>query len=85
MLSEADDEVNDSLWYGIDGNKVELSNLIDGNYNMLFRTSDNAGNASPIKSLRLEVYPPWYRDTARLCLVFPFSVFNYICILYTSP
>ena len=82
IVIEADDEVNDSLWYGIDGNKVELSNLTDGNYNMLFRTSDNAGNASPIKSLHIEVYPPWYRDTAGYVLYFLFACLI-IFIFYT--
>ncbi|SDG97749.1 helix-turn-helix and ligand-binding sensor domain-containing protein [Winogradskyella thalassocola] len=62
-ISEAEvDEAND-MWFAIDGNKVEFSNLIDGDYTISFRTSDNAGNVSPIQSLGVDVYPPWYRDT----------------------
>lgn len=62
-ISEAGTDDNNNIWYVIDGNKVEFSNLIDGDYSISFRTSDNAGNVSAIKSLRVDVYPPWYRDT----------------------
>ncbi|WP_178983354.1 helix-turn-helix and ligand-binding sensor domain-containing protein [Winogradskyella helgolandensis] len=62
-ISEADVAEDDSLWYKIDGNRVEFSNLIDGDYLISFRTRDNAGNVSEIQSLNVDVYPPWYRDT----------------------
>ncbi|NRD18640.1 helix-turn-helix transcriptional regulator [Winogradskyella eckloniae] len=63
IVSPENEHITDSLWYNIDGNKIELTNLTDGNYNMLLRTRDNTGNASAIESIAIEVYPPWYRDT----------------------
>ncbi|MGJ8548733.1 helix-turn-helix and ligand-binding sensor domain-containing protein [Winogradskyella wichelsiae] len=81
-VSDASGEEIDSLWYAIEGNKVELSNLIDGRYNILFRSSDNAGNASPIQALRLEVYPPWYRATLGY-VFYAFLVCLIIVVFYT--
>lgn len=52
----------DSRWYKIDYNKVDFSNLQDGEYTISFRTSDNSGNASAIQSLYIDVMPPWYRN-----------------------
>ncbi|WP_458628789.1 ligand-binding sensor domain-containing protein [Winogradskyella sp. PC D3.3] len=66
-ISDSDGVRAGDLWYGIDGNKVEFSNLIDGDYTISFRASDNAGNVSPIQSLSVDVYPPWYRIRWAIC------------------
>ena len=52
----------DNIWYKIEGNKVEFSNLKDGDYKISFRTSNNSGSVSSIKNLKIDVLPPWYRD-----------------------
>ncbi|MBU2927668.1 helix-turn-helix and ligand-binding sensor domain-containing protein [Winogradskyella psychrotolerans] len=69
-ISEDNTSEDDVLWSKIDGNKVEFSNLIDGDHVLSFRASDNAGNVSPVQLLEIEVYPPWYRDTLGYFLYF---------------
>ncbi|MBC3845240.1 transcriptional regulator [Winogradskyella echinorum] len=58
----------DDTWYKIEGNKVEFSNLKDGDYTISFRTSDNSGNISKTKNVSIDVFPPWYRNTLGLLL-----------------
>lgn len=58
----------DDTWYKIEGNKVEFSNLKDGDYTISFRTSDNSGNISKTKNISIDVFPPWYRNTLGLLL-----------------
>ncbi|WP_246296554.1 helix-turn-helix and ligand-binding sensor domain-containing protein [Winogradskyella vidalii] len=53
----------DSLWYKVEGNTIEFSTLLDGTYTFAFRTNDNSGKVSPITSVKIDVLPPWYRDT----------------------
>lgn len=62
-ISDAENE-----WYKIEGNKVEFSNLKDGDYTIYFRTSDISGNLSPAQSLEIDVLPPWYRNKWGLLL-----------------
>lgn len=52
----------DNVWYKVEGNRMEFSNLKDGDYTIYFRTSDNSGNVSPVQSLEIDVLPPWYRN-----------------------
>ncbi|QNK76428.1 transcriptional regulator [Winogradskyella sp. PAMC22761] len=53
----------DDIWYKIEGSTVEFSNLIDGEYTFAFRINDNSGKVSPVTSIKIDVLPPWYRDT----------------------
>lgn len=71
-----------AIWYEMEGNKVEFTNLLDGDYTMSFRTSDNAGNVSTMQSLSVDVYPPWYRDTFGYVLYFLIAVLI-IVVFYT--
>lgn len=53
----------DSLqWYRLDKEKLELSNLGDGEYTIFFRASNNFGGKSDIASLKIKVLPPWYKN-----------------------
>lgn len=62
-ILEATSAATDKTWYKTEGNKIEFSRFKDGDYTISFRASDTAGNVSPIKSLRIDVLPPWYRDS----------------------
>lgn len=54
---------NESLrWYKIEQEKLEFSNISDGNYEFLFRTSNALGNTSPSLSVLVHVLPPWYKS-----------------------
>ncbi|WP_040279540.1 helix-turn-helix and ligand-binding sensor domain-containing protein [Psychroserpens damuponensis] len=70
IVTEANDNIAHNSWHKIEGTQVELSNLTDGKYSLLFRACDNAGNTSSAQSLDIEVYPPWYRDTLGYFLYF---------------
>ena len=50
-----------SHWYPIERETIELSNLSDGEYQVLFRTSDASGDVSATTSINFTVLPPWYK------------------------
>ncbi len=52
--------IDDSQWYPLEKEKLELSTLNSGNYKVLFRTSNSSGQLSPTTSLEFIVLPPWY-------------------------
>ncbi len=56
-------------WLPTENGKLELSNLNDGEYRLLFRTSDATGNASGTTSFRFTVLPPWYKTTKGFLLL----------------
>lgn len=58
----------DNTWYRVESDKVEFSNLKDGDYTIAFRTSDNYGNVSEALVINVDVFPPWYRDKLGLLL-----------------
>ncbi|MFH4964851.1 helix-turn-helix transcriptional regulator [Gaetbulibacter sp. M235] len=61
-------ELDAAKWNKLDKDKLELSNLKDGTYTVLFRTSNNLGKSSlPIK-VQIRVLPPWYKDTLGLVI-----------------
>ncbi|WP_225035141.1 LuxR family transcriptional regulator [Winogradskyella sp. SM1960] len=76
-ISEGEADKAHDTWYKVEGNKVEFSNLIYGDYTVAFRSSDNAGNVSPVQSLSLNVYPPWYKDT------FGYILYLFLAVLTT--
>lgn len=54
----------DSLqWYKIENDKLEFSNIGDGNYEFLFRTSNDKDKVSSTRHLMVTVLPPWYKST----------------------
>jgi DNA-binding CsgD family transcriptional regulator len=57
-------------WYKLDKDKLELSNLKDGDYTISFRASDNFGHISDIESIKIKILPPWYKDTLGFALYF---------------
>ena len=63
-------EIDSTNWKKLDKNKLELSNLKDGIYTILFRTSNDFGKSSPTSELKLKVLPPWYKDTLGLVIYF---------------
>ena len=52
-----------NFWYKAENDKIEFSNLKDGEYTISFRAKGNSGNVSTVQSLHIDVLPPWYRDT----------------------
>ncbi|WP_338357772.1 helix-turn-helix and ligand-binding sensor domain-containing protein [Yeosuana marina] len=56
-------EQDSTKWTQLDKNKLELANLKDGMYSVLFRTNNNFEVPSPSTKIKLKVLPPWYKDT----------------------
>lgn len=54
--------LDSTLWYRLDKEKLELSNLSSGDYTILFRASNNFGGTSKPTSLKISVLPPWYKN-----------------------
>ncbi len=53
---------NSSIWNRIEKEKLELSNLPDGDYTLLFRTSNLLDKTSENTSLQIKILPPWYKS-----------------------
>lgn len=56
-------EADAVIWNRMDGNRLELSNLNNGDYAILFRSANTLGYKSEVAQLKLNVLPPWYKDT----------------------
>jgi len=56
-------EADASKWNKLDKNKLELTNLKDGAFSILFRTSNYLGKSSQPIKVNIQVLPPWYKDT----------------------
>ncbi len=55
---------SDSLsWYQMDSERLELSNLSNGDYSVHFRATNLSGDVSLIRTLKLKVLPPWYKNS----------------------
>ncbi|HEY5688628.1 MAG TPA: LuxR C-terminal-related transcriptional regulator [Yeosuana sp.] len=63
-------ELDSKKWNRLDKDKLELSNLKDGTYTILFRTSDNFEKSSLPNKLTIKVLPPWYKDTLGFIIYF---------------
>lgn len=48
-------------WYKIDNGTVELTKIKEGEYKIEFRAQNDFGITSPIRQLKIEIFPPWYR------------------------
>ena len=57
-------------WNLIDNEKLELSNLSDGEYTVFIRTSNDFGDLSTNTMFKLNVLPPWYKGRAGGILYF---------------
>ncbi|MEW4924858.1 transcriptional regulator [Algibacter sp. 2305UL17-15] len=54
---------SDSLnWYRMDNEKLELSNLSNGEYSVHFRTVNFSGETSKEKIIQIKILPPWYKN-----------------------
>ncbi|NLP58949.1 transcriptional regulator [Lutibacter sp. B1] len=51
-----------SNWKDLKQGKVELSNLMDGDYELLIKTVDDTNNESTISKLPFTVLTPWYKN-----------------------
>ena len=49
-------------WEKVDNENLVLSNLKNGDFEVLFRTSNKSGQISNTKALNLHVLPPWYKS-----------------------
>jgi len=63
-------ELDSKKWTRLDRDKLELSNLKDGSYTILFRTIDDFGQSSISKKVSIKVLPPWYKDTLGFAIYF---------------
>jgi len=63
-------ELDQKKWTRMEKDKLELSNLKDGTYTILFRTSDDVGQTSLTKKVSIKVLPPWYKDTLGFSIYF---------------
>jgi AraC family transcriptional regulator, chitin signaling transcriptional activator len=63
-------ELDSTKWNALDKDKLELSNLKDGTYTILFRTSDDFGKSSTPVKLKIKVLPPWYKDSLGFIIYF---------------
>tara|TARA_R110000868_G_scaffold100301_5_gene275904 strand:- start:1486 stop:4275 length:2790 start_codon:yes stop_codon:yes gene_type:complete len=61
-------ELDSTKWKKIDKNLLELSNMKDGTYTILFRTSNYIGKFSKPTKIQIHVLPPWYKDTVGIVL-----------------
>ncbi|MDO5969428.1 transcriptional regulator [Flavivirga aquimarina] len=50
-------------WYKMDNEKIELSRLTGGEYEVRFRTANIFGTTSSVKTLQLKISPPWYKNS----------------------
>ena len=76
-------ELDSTKWKKLDKNHLELSNLKDGTYTILVRTSNYLGNSSDSCKIKLHVLPPWYKNTTGIILyvlviVLGFTAFYYV-------
>ncbi|TVZ57843.1 regulatory LuxR family protein [Flavobacteriaceae bacterium MAR_2010_105] len=67
--------IDPSQWYRLDKEKLELTNLGDGEYTILFRASNNFGGKSEIASQEITVLPPWYKNNIG------FALYGFLSIL----
>jgi AraC family chitin signaling transcriptional activator len=51
-----------AIWNKIDKEKLELSNLTDGSYTLLVRTTNFLNKHSETNSIKLIILPPWYKS-----------------------
>ncbi|TVZ47954.1 LuxR C-terminal-related transcriptional regulator [Olleya sp. Hel_I_94] len=54
---------NPTKWDKVDNENLVLSNIKNGDFSILFRTSNKAGETSPVKTINLHVLPPWYKSS----------------------
>lgn len=57
-------------WEKVDNENLVLSNLKNGDFGVLFRTTNKSGQTSDVKSLKLHVLPPWYKSSLGFILYF---------------
>ncbi|MDO5988983.1 transcriptional regulator [Flavivirga amylovorans] len=57
-ISSNSDTLN---WYKMDNEKLELSSLSSDDYKIHFRTTNISGELSPVKTIQLQISPPWYK------------------------
>ncbi|WP_379840338.1 helix-turn-helix and ligand-binding sensor domain-containing protein [Flaviramulus multivorans] len=49
-------------WNRLENEKLELSRLSNDDYNIHFRSVSISGETSPLKTIKLKVLPPWYKN-----------------------
>ncbi|WP_026714913.1 helix-turn-helix and ligand-binding sensor domain-containing protein [Flavobacterium daejeonense] len=49
-------------WIKLRANKLELSNLKDGDYHIELRTVNSLGKISKLRKLTVSIMPPWYKS-----------------------
>ena len=68
-------------WNRIEKEKINLSNLSNGDYEILFRTVNDFGEVSSNESMSFEVLPPWYKGSLGFAL-YTFLAMLTILIVY---
>lgn len=76
---------NDTSWKRNDNGKLEFSNLIDGEYELSFRVSNNNEDFSIESKLEIIVNPPWYRGSLGIMIYsFLFMAIVFLLINYNK-
>lgn len=57
-------------WEKVDNENLVLSNLKNGDFEVLFRATNKSGQTSEVKALKLHVLPPWYKSSLGFLLYF---------------
>ncbi|MEJ2113693.1 MAG: LuxR C-terminal-related transcriptional regulator [Flavobacteriaceae bacterium] len=76
--------LDSTQWYKMDNDKLDVSNLNDGDYTLLFRASNSSGDTSSYKEINLKVSPPWYESELGLLLysLIALTIGVFIFVLY---
>ncbi|MGJ8593796.1 MAG: LuxR C-terminal-related transcriptional regulator [Aquaticitalea sp.] len=69
-----------SRWYPLEREKLEFSNLSDGEYEILLRTTNASGMVSPNTSVQFIVLPPWYKTMKGFVLLLIGSLATFIIV-----
>lgn len=68
-------------WFKMENEKLELANLNNGDYTVLFRTTNDLGEKSLVKKLKIKVLPPWYKGNTGFVL-FLFLISLVLFVMY---
>ena len=70
-----------SKWFPLKGNSLELNSLSSGIQELAIRAKNDFGTTSEILKVKINVSPPWYRDTPGL-LLYAITFVLFIFIMY---
>lgn len=75
-------EMDSTKWRRLEKNKLELSELKDGTYTLLFRTRNHLNKVSEASKIQIKVLPKWYKDTLGFALYFVLIMLSIVAFYY---